>query len=172
MKLGTKSLLFGVHQFIWHPVTVYLAWLWLYGKLPNIKETICIVIHDWGYWGSPNMDGAEGERHPEWAALFATRYLGEAYGELCLFHSRHYAAKSDESPSRLCWADKLSMLFDPMWFYLLRARLSGEIKEYRKRTEEAGYLPMSMSDKVWYLWLRGHLERTGVQRCGVIRACK
>lgn len=56
MKTGTKSLLFGVHQFIWHPLTVLLAWIKLYGW-PAWEELVCIIIHDWGYWGKSNMDG-------------------------------------------------------------------------------------------------------------------
>ena len=89
MKTGTKSLLFGVHQFVWHPITVWMAWVWLFRRLPNWKETICIIIHDWGYWGKENMDDEEGEKHPEWAFHFASKHLGKSYGLLCLYHSRH-----------------------------------------------------------------------------------
>lgn len=71
MTTGTKSLLFGVHQFLWHPLTVLLAWVYLYRSFPNPKELLCIFVHDWGYWGCPNMDGPEGERHPERAATHA-----------------------------------------------------------------------------------------------------
>ncbi|MCK5235828.1 MAG: hypothetical protein KAR06_02490, partial [Deltaproteobacteria bacterium] len=60
--VGTKSLLFGVHQFIWHPITVLIAWCKLYGW-PTWPELVCIIVHDWGYWGKPNMDGPEGEKH-------------------------------------------------------------------------------------------------------------
>lgn len=142
MRVGTKSLLFGVHNIIWHPVTVIRAWRELYGTWPNWKELVCIVIHDWGYWGSPNMDGPEGEDHPEFGAHFAKNWLDgwsnpfsladedwHYYG-MCLYHSRHYARRGGKEPSKLCWADKLSIKYDPRWFYLLRARLSGELTEY------------------------------------------
>ena len=76
MQVGTKSLLFGVHQIFWHPLTVTLAWKELYKTWPSWKEFVCIFIHDWGYWGCPNMDGEEGENHPVWAAKFAAKYLG------------------------------------------------------------------------------------------------
>ena len=129
--VGRRSLLFGVHQFLWHPWTVYQAWRRLYGR-PNWREAVCIVIHDWGYWFAPNIDGPEGQRHPEWGARIARRWLGDAYGDLVLYHSRHYARLHGKAPSKLCWADKLSILYEPKWFYLLRATLSGEIREYRR----------------------------------------
>ena len=84
MNVGTKSLLFGVHQFIWHPVTVLIAWVSLYGR-PTWRELICIIVHDWGYWGAPNMDGEEGERHPEVGAEIALRLFGLEYYELVLY---------------------------------------------------------------------------------------
>ena len=153
MRVGTKSLLFGVHQFIWHPVTVLIAWIKLYG-LPNWRELICIINHDWGYWGSPNMDGEEGEKHPALAASLASRLLGHDYFLLCLLHSRHYARQFNMEPSKLCWADKLSILYDPERFYLFRANLSGEIKEYRNLANAAGFIPLTASDHRWFIWIR------------------
>ena len=128
MKTGTKSILFGIHQFLWHPVTVWVAWVWLYRKLPTFKESICIIIHDWGYWGKTNMDDEEGERHPELGAkiagwlfdypmvftLPAALWIRTTdYHDLCLLHSRHYARNAGREPSKLCWADKLSIIFEP-----------------------------------------------------------
>ena len=43
MKVGTKSLLFGVHQLLWHPLTVWLGWIKLYKKPPSFKEAVCIL---------------------------------------------------------------------------------------------------------------------------------
>jgi hypothetical protein len=155
MKVGAKSLLFGVHQFLWHPLTVTLAWRELYKSWPSWKEFICIFIHDWGYWGCSNMDGKEGERHPEWAAMLAIKYLDSPtwntanykYHDLCLFHSRHYARTRNVMPSKLCWADKLCYKYDPVWFYTLRAKLSGEIKEYRALPQSQNF---KGSDSEWY----------------------
>ena len=73
MKTGTKSLLFGVHQFIWHPVTVLIAWIWLYKRFPSWRELICMFVHDWGYWGKTNMDDEDGEKHPELGANIALK---------------------------------------------------------------------------------------------------
>ena len=137
MKVGTRSLLFGIHQFIWHPIVVWRAWKYLYGKRPTWKETICIIIHDWGYWGKPELDGPAGVEHPLYGAKLAQRLLGDSYWELCAGHSRSYVKLVNERwgmnhgipkyyTSKLCWADKLSFCFEPRWFYIFRAKLSGE----------------------------------------------
>jgi hypothetical protein len=158
--VGKRSLLFGVHQVIWHPITVLLAWVWLYKRLPSFKELICIIIHDWGYFFSENMDGIEGEKHPEYGARLAGRYLGKEYKDLILYHSRHYALTNDVFPSRLCWQDKYSIMFEPKWFYLFRARLSGEIKEYRKNSS----VPFDKSDSEWFDCLRSELRALGIEK--------
>ena len=105
MKTGTKSILFGVHQFFWHPFTVLIAWVYLYRSFPTWKELVCIVIHDWGYWFCDNMDDLKGETHPVWAAEKAMKWFGPQYYCLCLFHSRHYAKRYGMRPTKLCWAD-------------------------------------------------------------------
>ena len=161
MTTGTKSLLFGVHQFIWHPITVFLAWKKLYGW-PDWKTMICIIIHDWGYWGSPNMDGPEGERHPVRAANIASNLLDTRYGLLCLYHSRHYAKANNHEPSQLCWADKLSIMYEPWWLYLPRAYLSGELFEYRRVAAE--YLPITKTHREWFAWVKDRLVTLGKEQ--------
>lgn len=155
MKIGTKSVLFGVHQFIWHPLSVGLAWRRLFKVWPTWREWVCIFVHDLGYWGKPNMDGPEGRMHPEVGADLAGRWLDSGYErvyhDLTLFHSREYAKMMVESPSLLCWADKYSVLCEPQWFYLLRARLSGEAKEFKNNAPEH---VRSQSDLFWLNWYR------------------
>lgn len=153
MKIGTKSLLFGVHHFLWHPITVLIAWIKLYG-IPSFKELFCIFIHDIGYFRKNDIDGDEGIYHPELGASIANKLFGREYYELCLYHSRSYANLSDAIPSKLCWADKLSIRYDPCWFYLFRARLSGELREYRNKFADLGFVPLTWSDKDWFYWLR------------------
>jgi hypothetical protein len=166
MRTGTKSLLFGVHQFIIHPLTVYVAWVWLYHRLPNWKEAICIIIHDWGYWGKEKMDDAEGEKHPETAARIAGRLFGPVYHDLCLLHSRHYAMMAGKEPSLLCWADKLSILFEPWYLYLPRAWASGELFEYRAVAAGTGFIPISASHREWYVWIKARFEKLARERRG------
>lgn len=182
MEVGTKSVLFGVHQFIWHPITVLLAWINLYG-LPNWKELVCIFIHDLGYWGKPNMDGEEGETHPDFAAVWAYDFLDDhsltsgtepmnwdvpgafRYFELCCLHSRTTAKKWGREPSKLCWADKLSIKYDPWWFYILRARLSGEINEYRSDAiTKIGTIRETSTDREWFIWARKRGVRAAMEQ--------
>lgn len=157
MKLGTKSLLFGVHQLAWHPVTVWRAWRALYGKAPTWRETVCIIVHDWGYWGCADMDGEAGKQHPRVGAAIAGRLFGPAYHDLVLLHSRSLAEQLGREPSRLCWADKASMLHDPAWFYLLRARATGELREYRWNAR--AHFPLMGTDRDWLAWLKARLTR-------------
>lgn len=171
MKVGTKSILFGVHAFWWHPITVAIAWIRLYGFPFDPRIWIAFLVHDLGYLGKPNMDGPEGKKHPETGArimhLFDKSYsfkirnlyrehevwigeyshgystyrtfsiiyrqeTGSHWRNFCLFHSRSYAELQEKIPSKLCHADKLAVMYDPKWFYLLRATASGEIHEYMK----------------------------------------
>jgi len=162
MKLGTKSILFGTHQFLWHPLTVGLAWHKLFGVWPKWREWACIFVHDLGYWGKPNIDGKEGKTHPELGAYIAHRLLGHPYDQLVLFHSRDYSRAHRTEPSPLCWADKYSVMFDPKWFYLLRSRLSGEVHEYRDNAPE---YQRKERDIFWLNWYR-----TKVQNLDEIRA--
>src|SRR4051812_37617346 len=100
MRIGTKSVLFGAHCFFIHPFFVAAGWWKLYGPTKifigrNESEPrairydravytsifdprlwIAFVIHDLGYFGKPNMDGDEGERHPEWGAGIMQRLFG------------------------------------------------------------------------------------------------
>ncbi len=159
MKKGTKSLLFGVHQFIWHPFTVWRAWRILYGSNPSWRECVCIVIHDWGYIGCENMDDEKGELHPYWAANVAGRLFGPAFYDLVLLHSRHLAKKLGRPPSKLCWADKASMAFDPSWFYIPRALATGELQEYRRNAARVGFVGAEYPHEFWHRKIvRHHFE--------------
>src|ERR1035437_1297336 len=138
MNIGTKTLLYGCHQFILHPIFVYTAWIKLYHNLPNPTETLCIIIHDWGYWGKPNLDGPEGEDHPRWAAEFIYRHALSKYGDyyaLCMYHSRFQARKHLASVSRLCLPDKLGVALMPTWLWVGLGSLTHEVDEYMAETK-------------------------------------
>lgn len=176
MRMGTRSLLFGVHQFVWHPISVGLAWRKCYRCWPRWHEWIAIVCHDLGYWGMPNMDGPEGQTHPERGAKLAgriayriARMLG--YGEwapqlshevesLSLYHSTHYAQKAGKPVSALYLPDKVSVLYDPCWWYLLRSRASGEVWEYIQNAPE-WIRAMNLKHRqpgIWYWWYRNRTK--------------
>ena len=177
MKVGTKSILFGAHCFFIHPWFVFAAWWKLYGFPFDPRLWIAFFVHDLGYFGKPNMDGEEGETHVEFGAkvmhlLFDWKKVaGSPYydlntgkpvniyyniwGNFLLYHSRFYAKKDNENPSRLCVADKLSICLEPSWLYLPRVRWSGEINEYMKNAENGKYVTMRIPTKSQKEWFKG-----------------
>lgn len=159
---GTKSVLFGVHCFWWHWVTVALAWRYHHGSFPRrAAEWIAILAHDLGYAGCPEIDGECGKTHPVRSAwivnnlFFIPENIRLDAMVLILGHSKHYARRWDIPLTDLYAPDKLSVLFDPNWFYLLRARLSGEVWEFIDnspmvdRWEEKFF---GNAPKVWLEW--------------------
>lgn len=144
MRVGTKSVLYGAHCFFLHPWFVALGWWKLYGFPWDPRLWLAFFVHDLGYWGKPNMDGPEGEEHPEWGARLMARLCDTDMGQHVTFgwwwrfsryHSRFLAKRDGEQPSRLCWADKLAIALTPSWLYVPMARATGEIFEYMKDYE-------------------------------------
>lgn len=133
MKVGTKSLLFGVHQVFLHPWFVAFSWWKLYGFPWDPRLWVAFFVHDLGYWGKPNMDGPEGEQHPRLGARIMYLLFDHEWSDFCLFHSRFFSRHFGEEPSRLCYADKMAIVVTPWWIYLPLARLSGELDEYMTR---------------------------------------
>jgi len=76
LRVGTKSVLFGAHCFLIHPVFVLIAWIRLYGFPVDPRIWIAFFVHDLGYLGKPNMDGKEGETHPELGARIMNIFDG------------------------------------------------------------------------------------------------
>lgn len=189
MRVGTKSLLFGVHQFLYHPLTVALAWKRVYTRWPNWWECVAICCHDLGYWGKRDMDGPDGITHPYDGARYAWRWtefiaknvlryrqeiaqqLGRKAWALCITHSYGYCARVRQSrgglvpftPGFLAFPDKVCVLYDQRWFYLLRARLSGEIYEFMRHAPAA----VSGDPATWLRWYRSkvHSRLTQWDRC-------
>lgn len=157
MKVGTKSVLYGAHQFLIHPAFIAYAWWRLYGFPWDPRLWFAFFLHDLGYWGKPNMDGPEGETHPEFAAKIMTKLFGKEWGDFCLYHSRFYSKRNGVSYSKLCAADKLAVAIEPVWFYLPRAWASGELKEYmyivktKHRTEP-------LTNESMYKWFKSIKE--------------
>jgi hypothetical protein len=173
MKTGTKSILFGVHQFMLHPFFVLWAWWIIYRKLPRLHQLCAIVTHDWGYWGLPNMDDEQGENHPERSAdmwyklgrypLFALSVRYEIRA-----HSRFNAARHRIPLSKLFRADKLAVALYPTWLYLLLANLSGEIHEYMEiaKDKEGKYIDLLVNTTTqtqWILEIKAHMIMMGLK---------
>jgi len=157
MKIGTRSLLFGAHQFVIHPLFVAWAWWKLYGFPRDPRLWIAFLIHDWGYWGKPNMDGPEGEKHPQLGASIMHRLFDRPFSHkwfsFCRYHSRFLAKKDGQPYSRLCVADKFAIALQPWWCYLPMVWLTGELKEYMigKATRISAE---ERSPRQWYLTLQ------------------
>jgi hypothetical protein len=138
MRVGTKSLLFGYHQFVLHPILVFAAWWKLYGFPIDPRIWVGIFVHDLGYFGKPNMDGTEGKTHPFFGAdvmhlMFDGPDSAEWY-HFCLYHSRSLALVYFAPVSKLCYADKMAFLLYPKWLLRTLYKLSGEGEEYLRRS--------------------------------------
>jgi hypothetical protein len=151
MKIGTKSVLFGAHCFLIHPVIIMIAWIKLYGFPWDPRLWIAFFVHDLGYIGKPNMDGKEGETHPELGAKIMSVF-GKEWADFTRDHSRFYAEARGVNYSRLCVADKLAIGLEPSWLYLPRVILTGEISEY---VEKSGKNFVTLEE--WHKWVRSHL---------------
>ena len=111
MTEGTKSFLFGCHQFFIHPVLVAIAWKKRYGAWPTWSELVCIAIHDIGLLGKEYLT-FEKDGHWRRGAYRACLWFGWDAWLLCGGHT-------DESRfprSRLFYADKCSCLYAPRWW--------------------------------------------------------
>lgn len=150
MTRGTKSLLFGVHCFWFHPWCVALAWWRLFGFPWDPRLWVAFIIHDWGYFGKKAMDDEDGESHPELGAEIMGRLFGNEWAFFCLLHSRYYAKSINAEVSKLCYADKLSVIYVPDWLYVLQGTLSGEIWEYLEISKSDTYNP--------YKWIRRYKQ--------------
>jgi hypothetical protein len=125
--------------------------------LPGTAELARNRLHRGARLGLLEQDG---KRHPELGAKIAGRLLGPGWIPFCLYHSRSYARMHGTTPSKLCYADKASILFDPRPWYLLRATLTGEINEYRQVADRSGFIPALASHSAWLRKLREHERQT------------
>ena len=159
MTLGTKTLLFGVHQVLIHPLLVTISWVKLYHSFPNWRELFCIFIHDWGYWGKPSLKDADGDTHPELGAKIAHRLFDkERYSydwqNFILGHSSFYVVRNGIQPSKLLAADKYFHCMIPLWFYKMLAVPTGEFKHYRELKHARQVSDLDVSDTEWWAKLQ------------------
>lgn len=184
---GTKTLLIGIHNPIWHSYYLIKAWRILYRSWPEFHELIAILLHDLGLWGMKFIDDAEGERHPEIIAVKWMNFcnakkakyslnhnkrkkflywddLSYKVYKLIIGHSRFYAKKAGLPISKLCAADKLASALYPVWFYLKIGRWSGEIAEYKREYRSGKYtqeqnMVLLDTDLIWFLQVRATLTK-------------
>lgn len=179
MKIGTRSVLYGAHCFFIHPFFVAWAWWRLYGFPWDPRLWVAFFVHDLGYFGKPNMDGPEGEQHPEWGArvmlyLFDLspllgRLLSRLFGKhsgfywynFVLYHSRYLAKADGAQFSPLCVADKLAIALTPAWLYLPMVRATGEIHEYMADAKaDHPDMPVDLAtERTWYQGVQDYCRR-------------
>jgi hypothetical protein len=168
MRIGSKSLIYGAHQVLIHPIAIAYAWTKLYGFPLDLRLWCAFLIHDWGYWGKSNMDGESGERHPVKGAAIMRLLFGKAWGDFTLLHSRFYATKLNRQFSRLAVADKLASTVLPAWLYVPMVCLTGEADEYmhctslKEGSKFRSQGVISGDVRLWYselqTYLRGWVE--------------
>ena len=156
MKIGTRSVLFGAHQFILHPIAIAVAWTILYGLPLDPRLLVAFVVHDWGYIGKGDMDGEEGESHPILGAAIMRLLFGKAWGDFTLYHSRFYARRRNRPYSRLAVADKLAVTLMPGWLYVPLVSFTGEVHEYMSYTakKEGAFGSRGAGTLNAWLWYR------------------
>jgi hypothetical protein len=168
IPIGARSVIAGAHAFWLHPFFVLAAWIELYGIPIDPRIYISIFLHDIGYVFCRDIDGTEGERHPELAARIMGRLFGKEWHDLCLYHSRHYAKMAGAKPSRLCFADKLSFCYQIKPLYLFMTMLTGELEEYLGNAKYWNKGEYVNADKqipasVWYddlvVWIKKYIEK-------------
>ena len=162
MKLGTRSVLFGVHCFWIHPLYVALAWIRLYGWPWHPLTWVAFFVHDLGYIGLPDMDGDAGETHVFRGAWIMGALGGRKWYSFALYHSRFWAKYDAANISWLCVADKYSFCITPRWLYLLLAYMSGELWEYMDRANKGKYSTMNIDAadaKRWHASVKEYLGK-------------
>lgn len=149
MRTGTKSLLFGGHQFIIHPIILFFCYWKLYGFPFDPRLWVCFVVHDWGYFGCSDMDGVFGKFHPVYGGNIVRLLFGRKWAMFCMTHSRkivellNYILSTDDFKiSRLGVADKLAIVYTPIWMYCKE-----ELSEYiRYESQDSCISPKSWKD--------------------------
>ena len=136
MRVGTKSVIFGVHAILVHPFFVAYAWSRLFGFPWDPRLWLAFLVHDVGYVGKVNMEGSEGQQHVVLGGRIMGWLCGLEWRDFVLGHSRHWAERVGKKYSKLCLADKLAFVLTPAWLYLPMARFSGELREYMRVSGE------------------------------------
>jgi hypothetical protein len=136
MKVGTKSVIFGVHAVMVHPFFVAWAWWRQFGFRWDPRLWLAFFVHDVGYFGCRNMEGPEGQQHVVLGGRIMGWLFGPKWRDFTLCHSRHWAKSVGKRYSKLCLADKLAFVLTPAWLYLPMSRLSGELREYMRVSSE------------------------------------
>ena len=144
MTEGTKSLLFGCHQFVMHPLFIVLAWRKLYHRWPKPWQLVCIFLHDIGHLGKDYLTHYEQKKmHWQLGAKIANKLFGFKGMALISGHTNQSSRGNSNYHSQLFFADKYSRLISPRWWLQLSDKVEGFDKD---RSLDAW---LSMMHKNW-----------------------
>lgn len=131
MNEGTKSYLFGCHQFLMHPLQVIRAWRMEYGTWPEWWQIIGIFLHDIGVCGRQYLSDDKAKiGHWKRGAHLARDIVRFICLKLKYSDSKraiivvstfylcagHCPEESGFDESKLSRADKRSWVIAPMWW--------------------------------------------------------
>ncbi len=128
MTEGTRSFLFGCHQFFVHPLCVLIAWRLEYREFPKWWEFISIFFHDIGVCGRQYLSDDKAKiGHWKKGAHLANKITRKFYKRkqhafygwyaYCMC-AGHCPEESGSRQSKLSRADKRSWLVAPMiWLW-------------------------------------------------------
>lgn len=136
MKIGTKTLLFGLHQFMLHPALMLIAYIKVFKTCPSLLEIVAIIVHDWGYFGKEGIDSKGGEYHPYLGAKICRLLFGPKGWDFCIGHNDEVRLKEGVARSRLYTVDKYYYILIPVWLHRLLGDISGESLEIAERGNE------------------------------------
>jgi len=92
--------------------------------------------------------------------LFTKWERSTKWRDFSLYHSRYYAKKNNQPPSRLCFADKLSFTLTPAWIYLPMVNATGEIHEYLKMAKKLGkHRSPVTGQRLWHNQLAAYMQK-------------
>lgn len=121
MTEGTKSYLIGCHQFLLHPLCVFLAWRLEYKTWPKWWEVVCIFLHDVGICGRQYLsnDNAKIGHWEKGASIVHKLFYQRGNTSRCwdaYFFIAGHTHESGFPANRLARADKRSHLVAPTWW--------------------------------------------------------
>jgi len=141
MTEGTKSYLFGCHQFFMHPLMVIIAWIKLFNSFPMFWELVCIFLHDIGHIGKNYLsDYEQKKKYWELGANIADKLFGKKGYYLIALHTKQ-SGIGKNAQSTLLYADKYSWVIAPVWWLRLNDKVEAfgkqrSLETWRKMVKE------------------------------------
>ena len=124
MTEGTRSYIFGCHNFLIHPFFVFMAWRLEYQAFPKWWELICILLHDIGVCGRQYLSDDKAkighwERGAQLASDLVERLTRDmSKGNLAYNICAGHTHESGFPLSKLYRADKRSWIVAPtLWLW-------------------------------------------------------